>query len=607
MGFLQICSGVILLQLSKSAKDVPDAKVFTGDLDQVRTVAEQEEPESEPKADAIRGTAAIIRRFSQVRQKSEAQEARRVHEDKMRDQMEPINEDEQIEWDGLRRRKTIISDRTNFAQNRKTMHPPLGMTHFPADYDEDEHGPRTGDSANFNGGFFDSIRRRSQRTQSAIVPNQRRNLGHGTPDSKLDHQATDVTQISLPAYKSDEAALMADTSYSNHPMTGDTDTMEMSHVFGIPSGLQKPLPDPHGLDGAGAGPFSPGGLNKPITWSPTIGAPQSAHQGGLSPNFAPTPPPHGGNSGSRGDGTKRQFSFQNVFHRNKTAHSDPSSVDEGPHGRQASTNTSSTGPSRPSSSRKGLRSRAGSAHKIAIPGLKSATEEERLGLVKGDSRNLLSIDDEDGDPDRGFFRDNPISGPSSGGFRSEDEEEVNEDERLWRGSTYKAPLSPGLIGGGVPMPIKEDREVEEEEKQRRRVKEIETDATLRAGSGGSGGHSAAIAGDDGGGGAVAEYETQRRKWNDGGVGGAMRSGGGGGGGGGTEAEQRGATASTQHPPPMTRKNVHGELNDLYHRQQGGGGSGGGGGGGARGGGGGAGWPSSKGRGGGGNDDDEAFI
>ena len=61
MGFLQICAGVILLQLSKSAKDVPDAAVFKGDLDQVREVAEQEQPETEPKADAIRGTAAIIR------------------------------------------------------------------------------------------------------------------------------------------------------------------------------------------------------------------------------------------------------------------------------------------------------------------------------------------------------------------------------------------------------------------------------------------------------------------------------------------------------------------------------------------------------------------
>jgi hypothetical protein len=95
LGFLQICAGVVLLQLSKSAKDVPDAAVFKGDLDQVRTVAEQEEPESEPKADAIRGTAAIIRRFSQARQKNEMAEAKRVYEDRMKDQIDPIGEDEQ--------------------------------------------------------------------------------------------------------------------------------------------------------------------------------------------------------------------------------------------------------------------------------------------------------------------------------------------------------------------------------------------------------------------------------------------------------------------------------------------------------------------------------
>jgi hypothetical protein len=109
MGFLQICAGVILLQLSKSAKDVPDAAVFSGDLDQVRTVAEQEQPESEPKADAIRGTAAIIRRLSTSRQKLEAAEAKRIHEERLKDQMEPIGENEQYEWDGLKTEDNLES------------------------------------------------------------------------------------------------------------------------------------------------------------------------------------------------------------------------------------------------------------------------------------------------------------------------------------------------------------------------------------------------------------------------------------------------------------------------------------------------------------------
>ena len=77
IGFMQICAGVVLLQLSKSAKDVPDAAIFKGDLDQIREVAEVEEPESEPKADSIRGAASIIRRISTARRTMESDEARR--------------------------------------------------------------------------------------------------------------------------------------------------------------------------------------------------------------------------------------------------------------------------------------------------------------------------------------------------------------------------------------------------------------------------------------------------------------------------------------------------------------------------------------------------
>ena len=61
VGFLITCSGVVLLQLAKPSKDVPGAAVFKGDLDQVRTVAEVEQPEYEPRADTIRGGAGIIR------------------------------------------------------------------------------------------------------------------------------------------------------------------------------------------------------------------------------------------------------------------------------------------------------------------------------------------------------------------------------------------------------------------------------------------------------------------------------------------------------------------------------------------------------------------
>lgn len=171
LGFLTICSGVVLLQLSKAAKDVPDSAVFQGDLDQMHTIAEQEQPESEPKADAIRGAAAIVRRVSKVRLKMEEDEFRRLHEEKVLDSMQPISENGQVqpeyEWDGLRRRRTnTLGSRrpvtastsqhsstpqpTSIAHplphpphsphSPRSPHPPLGMSRFPADYDEhDDH------------------------------------------------------------------------------------------------------------------------------------------------------------------------------------------------------------------------------------------------------------------------------------------------------------------------------------------------------------------------------------------------------------------------------------------------------------------------------------
>ncbi|KIW71748.1 hypothetical protein, variant [Phialophora macrospora] len=152
MGFFQICTGVVLLQMSKSAKDVPDAAVFKGDLNQVREIAEVEQPETEPKADAIRGTAALIRRISLSRQKMEQEEARRLREDTLKDQLEPVRENEIVEWDGLRRRKTVLGE-PGAPVRRMTVHPPLGMSHFPQpDDEESEHGP----------GFFENLRHRAQ-------------------------------------------------------------------------------------------------------------------------------------------------------------------------------------------------------------------------------------------------------------------------------------------------------------------------------------------------------------------------------------------------------------------------------------------------------------
>lgn len=340
MGFLQICAGVILLQLSKSAKDVPDAAVFSGDLDQVRTVAEQEQPESEPKADAIRGTAAIIRRLSTSRQKLEAAEAKRIHEERLKDQMEPIGENEQYEWDGLRRRRTTLREPAGGLQRRKTLHPPLGLTYFP-DETGPEHRRTSHEEGVEDGGFLDSVRRRAH----SVI--HRKHPGADIPDPHNSIHPDDFTE----------------TSYKGQDVAATEESMEMSHVYGLPPGLQR-----DGMDGSGgsSGIF-PGLHGHPIMWADEIGQERAKSRGSL----APEPLPHT---------AKRQFSFHNVFHR----HKNDGSVD-------------SIHSHRPSS-RVGLGSRQSSKEQN-IPGTKNATEEERLGLVKGDSSAMLPLPDYTSDDD----------------------------------------------------------------------------------------------------------------------------------------------------------------------------------------------------------------
>lgn len=335
MGFLQICAGVILLQLSKSAKDVPDAAVFSGDLDQVRTVAEQEEPESEPKADAIRGAAAIIRRLSSSRQKVEAAEAKRIHEEKLKDQMEPIVENEQVEWDGLRRRKTTFSGGSGI-ERRKTLHPPLGMAHFPDEEDE-SHWPHPNDTdvhGGFHSGLMQSIRKRAQSTFSRGQASN--------PATRSNDELSPPTIIPLPAYKGGHQ------SPATPPPSSDA--AETGHVFGLPQTLHQNSGG-RSTDGKYMTAYEPGATPSIPPQNPEL------EDSSLGSTLRPTPTP----------GTaKRQFSFQNVFHRNRSDTAE-SSVSQRP------------------ASRLGLGSRQGSSHRKSGSIAKAATEEEQLGLVKGDS------------------------------------------------------------------------------------------------------------------------------------------------------------------------------------------------------------------------------
>lgn len=340
-GFLVICSGVVLLQLSKSAKDVPDTAVFNGDLDQMRTVAEQAEPETEPKADAIRGTAAIIRRISQSRQKMEAMEAKKIHEERM----EPIHENEHVEWDGLRRRKTVLES-SNGLQRQKTLHPPLGMTHFPDDMDDPDRPASSdihGGAGIFHGNFFDSFRRRNQRTDS--LPSHSRSLNtrprHG-----------EVTQLP-PRPLTEVVTATPKGAEFGSKNSGDLGAVELTHVYGLPSSLQR------------QGSEDRSGL-KPIAWADGIDEPQRLQREASErehESLVPLSP-----------SSRRQFSFQNPFSRNR-ASSATSAI---------SSETPSDIPAMPADAKSratSFKKRKATSRNTHAP---TPTEEERLGLVKGD-------------------------------------------------------------------------------------------------------------------------------------------------------------------------------------------------------------------------------
>lgn len=327
MGFLQICSGVVLLQLSKSAKDVPDSAVFKGDLDQVRTVAEMEEPEYEPRADTLRGGAAILRSLSKARSDKELTEARKIQEE----HMQPIGEGEQVEFDGLRRRRTVFDPsrpptRSTTIVQTKSLHPPLGMSQFPTDDSDD-------DNDSFHPGFFQRLRSRGKSTSSRGSSHAPGTSGVGMHTLPAIPQADGVSDQE-PDGASYKINMTQETSYK--PLD--------SHI------QFASLPDPPRHD---------------------------RHDRHDSESSSLAPPPPGGQP------AKRQFSFQNVFSRNRT---------------------DSTGEASGSRTRPTSRHSRKSSREIKSGGPGGATEEERLGLVKGDSSNLLPIisrtSDEEDDIDR---------------------------------------------------------------------------------------------------------------------------------------------------------------------------------------------------------------
>ncbi|KAK8042345.1 hypothetical protein PG994_012828 [Apiospora phragmitis] len=363
MGFLTICSGVVLLQLSKSAKDVPDTAVFKGDLDQIHTIAEQEQPETEPKADAIRGAAAIVRRFSVARQKMEAEELKRLHEEKERERLETVSEAEpEYEWDGLRRRRTTINSqmsrrtaspnpftphREPFPAPPRTPHLPLGMSFMPTAEEMEEEERRRQASPSLLSSIAGTIRGRGR---SIILP--------GHPDFHDDNPSKKGQSPMHPVQ-------LNDIVIPNQKL-GDEDSpygTTREHVYGLPDGLRHQRTE---YGGAAA-------------LARTAASIASASSTGQRIHFAeddatslapPTPPPHRDSQSAR-----RQFSFQNVFRR----HQADGSQELPRHQEHAPSHQKPP-------SRSGMGSRG-----YSNPQVKNATEEERAGLVKGDSNSLPGL------------------------------------------------------------------------------------------------------------------------------------------------------------------------------------------------------------------------
>jgi hypothetical protein len=311
MGFLIICSGVILLQLAKSAKEVSDSKTLSGDLNEIRTIAEVEEPEYEPRADTLHGSASIVRAMSRVRTQRQVQEVKRIHDE----MLEPVGEHEHVEWDGLRRRKTVSSHGGSVSR-QKSVRPPLGMSQFPDDVSEPD--------SEVHPGFFGRIARKAR------VGSQSQPRGHSP-----------VPMTSVSAGKQD--------------LDRRRDDSAMEHTFGLPAALQRDSDAQYGETAYRSIPAAPSGSHIHF-----VGSDEPSRQ----ESRGSTLHPHDSVPGSA-SGTRRQFSFQNVFTRNRSDSDDIRPVSRG-----ALSFTSRI------SSRE-------------YPGGAVTTEEERLGLVHGDSRKPL--------------------------------------------------------------------------------------------------------------------------------------------------------------------------------------------------------------------------
>ncbi len=284
----------------------------------------------------------------------ELEELRRMREEKLQETLEAVSEDgttPQYQWDGLRRRRTgtFSSHRT---PTPATVHLAPPTPHPPLGW---SHFPTDEELAEASrpvspalSSIMGTIRHRAR---SVLLP--------GHPDFRK--PSSDASKVQSPM----------------HPVQLTSIAVAGSN----PTALGDYPPGTSASD-------DPSRSTRHVQFGHNISDDAS--------DVPPTPPPH--------TTTRRQYSFQNMFRRHQ-AHAPPGTSDNN--------DPSSTDhhPTRPTSSRHGLRSRGYSNTQA-----RGATEEERLGLVKGDSNNQLTqqpsrmryddgLDDDTDDDEGDVYRD----------------------------------------------------------------------------------------------------------------------------------------------------------------------------------------------------------
>lgn len=341
--------------------------------------------------DAIRGAAAIIRRFSLIRQEKEAAEAHRILDERMRDaqiqQHLAIPTNEHLEWDELRRR---VSSRDSSGRPRRrnttaTAQPPLGLTRIQDV--EESPGEEPGLLRNMSQRV--STRRRSVSLDAGMAPG---GVYRGFSETDVNPEEFQslwqrTKGIFVPKTRSERSIK---SSHSNDMPTPGHSPLPMSDI-------QRPVTSAHNKKSLGFGAPSPSRAqflqpNPNYTihrdWASNISG-SNLQTPDPYPRHAnmPSSVPSASDCSSSMKSVKstlmpdsrkqatRQFSFQSIFNRT--------------HRRNESTESAHSATWKGLSPRKVSRTPAGDGFAM-IDSRESneKTQEEMMGLVKGDRVNV---------------------------------------------------------------------------------------------------------------------------------------------------------------------------------------------------------------------------